>query len=48
MQDNRLKDRLKNDVALSADDFKIVHALVQDRHLFYDQALVFSERIPDD
>ncbi len=48
MQDNRLKDRLKQDVALSPEDFKVVHALIQERSLFYDQALIFSERISDD
>jgi len=48
MQDNRLKDRLKQDVALSAEDFKVVHALIQERSLFYDEALIFSERISDD
>ncbi|MBT3783670.1 Flp pilus assembly complex ATPase component TadA, partial [bacterium] len=48
MQDNRLKDRLKQDVALSPEDFKVVHALIQERSLFYDQALIFSERIQDD
>jgi type IV pilus assembly protein PilB len=48
MQENRLKLRLKEDVALSTEDFKLVHALVEEKLMYYDDALLVSEKIQDD
>jgi type IV pilus assembly protein PilB len=48
MQENRLKLRLKDDVALGIEDQKLVNALVSEKHMFYDQALLISEKVQDD
>jgi type II secretory ATPase GspE/PulE/Tfp pilus assembly ATPase PilB-like protein len=48
MQDNRLKHRLKADLAVSGDDLKIIHALLQEKLICYEEALIFSERVQDD
>jgi len=48
MQDNRLRDRLKKDVALSAEDMKVVQGLVQEKLTSFDEALLFSQRVQDD
>ena len=48
MQDNRLKHRIKSDLAVSNDDLKVIHGLLQEKLLSYEEALIFSERVQDD
>lgn len=48
MQENRLKHRLKQDVALNAEGMKIVEALMREKHISFTEALLFSEKVQDD
>lgn len=48
MQENRLRLRLKEDVHLDHEGFGNVNALMQEKHIFYDDALLKSERTQDD
>ncbi len=48
MQENRLRARLKEDVAVSHEDLQIVHAIVGEKQVYYDEALIGSERVQDD
>lgn len=48
MQENRLKHRLKQDVALNAEGLKVVQALMREKYISFTEALLFSEKVQDD
>ena len=44
MQENRLKHRLKQDVALNAEGLKVVQALMREKYISFTEALLFLKK----